>query len=105
MMFGWLKKFRTPSISAHTLKNEYLKQKKDKYFLDVRTPSEFKMRSIPGFVNVPLNQLPAKLDKIPKNKEIVVICQSGMRSSRACSLLKKSGYQVTNVSGGMGAYR
>jgi rhodanese-related sulfurtransferase len=104
-MFNWLKKFRTPSISAHTLKNEYLTNKKNHYFLDVRTSAEFKMRSIPGFVNIPLNQLPEKLDKIPKNKEIVVICQSGMRSSRACSILKKSGYQVTNVSGGMGTYR
>ena len=40
----------------------------------------------------------------PTNKEIVVICQSGMRSKAACKQMKKLGLNVTNVRGGMSAY-
>jgi rhodanese-related sulfurtransferase len=89
-------------ISTSELKETYLPDKKGKYFLDVRTKPEFSSRSIPGFINIPLQTLKNHLNKIPKEKEVVVICQSGMRSSVACKLLKKAGYEkVTNVRGGM----
>lgn len=75
---------------------------KDKVFIDVRTPQEFKARNIKQFQNIPLG---SDLSKLPKDKEIVVICQSGMRSMQACKQLKKLGYQkITNVRGGMSAY-
>lgn len=75
---------------------------KDKVFIDVRTPAEFKGRNIQQFKNSPLG---SDFSKLPKDKEIVVICQSGMRSSQACKKLKKLGYNnVTNVRGGMSAY-
>lgn len=75
---------------------------KDKVFIDVRTPGEFKSRNIKQFKNIPLS---SDFSKLPKDKEIVVICQSGMRSSQACKQLKKLGYMnVTNVRGGMSAY-
>lgn len=89
-------------ITTAELRNVYLKDKKDRFFLDVRTPSEFKTQSIPGFINISLQLLHGKLDRIPRDKEIVVICQSGVRSSAACRMLKKAGFeQVTNVRGGM----
>ncbi|RYL94267.1 rhodanese-like domain-containing protein [Sporolactobacillus sp. THM7-4] len=89
-------------ISTSELKKVYLPSKKGKYFLDVRTKAEFNGHSIPGFVNIPLQTLSNHLNKIPKEKEVVVICQSGMRSSVACKVLKKAGYEkVTNVRGGM----
>lgn len=75
---------------------------KDKVFIDVRTPAEFKGRNIQQFKNSPLG---SDFSKFPKDKEIVVICQSGMRSSQACKKLKKLGYNnVTNVRGGMSAF-
>ncbi|WP_339194767.1 rhodanese-like domain-containing protein [Solibacillus sp. FSL R5-0449] len=75
---------------------------KDKVFVDVRTPAEYKARNVKQFKNIPLG---SDLSKLPKGKEIVVICQSGMRSKQACNQLKKLGYeQVTNVRGGMSAY-
>ncbi|GGM19328.1 sulfurtransferase [Paraliobacillus quinghaiensis] len=93
------------TISTAKLKNE-LKDKK-KQFIDVRTPNEFKGNKIKEFKNVPLHQLKQKAEKeINKEKEVVVICQSGMRSQQACKQLKKLGYdQVTNVKGGMNAWR
>ncbi|MHC8514701.1 rhodanese-like domain-containing protein [Sporosarcina sp. ITBMC105] len=79
---------------------------KSKQFIDVRTPAEYKGNHIREFQNIPLNTLKAKLDKLDKNKETIVICQSGMRSAQAANILKKSGFtNVTNVKGGMSAWR
>ncbi|NPC93750.1 rhodanese-like domain-containing protein [Bacillus sp. WMMC1349] len=92
-------------ISTTDLKNE-LKDKK-KQFVDVRTPEEFKGNSIRGFKNLPLHQLTQIAEKeLSKDKEVIVICQSGMRSQKASKLLKKLGFtKVTNVKGGMSAWR
>lgn len=88
------------SISTAQLK--HVLNDKDKVFIDVRTPAEYKGRNIPQFKNIPLG---SGFNRLPKDKEIVVICQSGMRSSQACKQLKKLGYErVTNVRGGMSAY-
>ncbi|MGE7986710.1 rhodanese-like domain-containing protein [Lysinibacillus fusiformis] len=88
------------SISTAQLKN--MLHDKDKVFIDVRTPAEFKGRHISQFKNIPLG---LGFDQLPKDKEVVVICQSGMRSSQACKQLKKQGFErVTNVRGGMSAY-
>lgn len=75
---------------------------RDKVFIDVRTHGEFSSRHVKPFVNIPLG---SDFSKLPKDKEIVVICQSGMRSKQACTQLKKLGFdKVTNVRGGMSAY-
>ncbi|MEE1132286.1 MAG: rhodanese-like domain-containing protein [Caryophanon sp.] len=75
---------------------------KDKVFIDVRTAREYKGNGLKQFKNIPLG---ADMSKLPKDKEIVVICQSGMRSKQACGKLKKLGYtHITNVRGGMSAY-
>ena len=91
------------NITAAQLKNEL--GDRNKQYIDVRTPGEFKGRSINGFKNIPLNQLPAKALSLAKDKEVIVICQSGMRSKNACKILKKQGFaKITNVSGGMSAW-
>lgn len=88
------------TISTAELKN--IINDKDKVFVDVRTPGEYKARGLKQFKNIPLG---SDFSKLPKDKEIVVICQSGMRSKQACNQLKKLGYErVTNVRGGMSAY-
>ncbi|EKN70038.1 Rhodanese-like protein [Neobacillus bataviensis LMG 21833] len=79
---------------------------KNKQFIDVRTPVEFKGNHIRGFKNIPLQQLSQKAEKeLSKGKEVVVICQSGMRSQKASKMLKNLGFtNVTNVRGGMSAW-
>lgn len=80
-------------------------QQKDMQFVDVRTPGEYKSRHIPGFKNIPLNEISAKASQLSKEKEVIVMCQSGMRSNQASKQLKKLGFQkVTNVKGGMSAW-
>nr|WP_282104395.1 rhodanese-like domain-containing protein [Exiguobacterium sp. 17-1] len=98
-----------PTKGVNKLSTSDLKQQlgdRNRFYLDVRTPGEFKGNHIKGFKNIPLQTLTTQLDKIPKDKEVIVICQSGMRSKQAVKQLKKAGYaRVTEVSGGMNAWR
>ena len=91
------------NISGKELKDEI--KKKNKQLIDVRTPGEFRGNHIQGFRNMPLNELVQKANSLDKNKEVIVICQSGMRSKQATKLLKKLGFKhIVNVSGGMNAW-
>ena len=93
------------AISVVELKEKMSKKSADVFYLDVRTPMEYKSNGLKGFTNISVDQLSGNLHRIPKEKEIVVICQSGSRSSSAARLLSKNGYErVTNVRGGMGAW-
>ena len=92
------------SVSTDELKSEL--KKKDNQFIDVRTPAEYKANRIKEFKNIPLNELPARTGELDTKKETYVICQSGMRSSKAATILNKNGFDnVINVRGGMGSYR
>jgi len=96
-MFSFFSKI--PAISTTELKK--IINDKDKLFIDVRTKAEYKSNGLRQFKNMPLG---SDYSKLPTNKEIVVICQSGMRSKAACKQMKKLGLNVTNVRGGMSAY-
>lgn len=92
------------NMTTTELKNEL--KDKNKQFIDVRTPGEFKGYHINGFINMPLHQLAQKANQLSKDKEVVVICQSGMRSQKASKQLKKLGFkQITNVKGGVSSWR
>lgn len=69
--------------------------------VDVRTSDEYALGSIPGFINIPVDQLRERLNELPKDKLIVVTCAIGLRGYLACRILKQSGYEkVKNLSGG-----
>jgi len=75
---------------------------KEAYYVDVREPHEFNAGHIREMNNVPLSQLENNYELIPKDKTIVIICQSGKRSLQAAKTLKDLGYQdIINVKGGM----
>lgn len=98
-----------PPKGVQTIQVEALKPMlgdKKKQFIDVRTAAEYKANHIKTFKNIPLNLLPNELSKLDREKETIVICQSGMRSMQAARQLRKAGFiNVTNVSGGMSAWR
>ena len=72
------------------------------HLLDVRTPTEFHRGHIKNAKNVPLTEIGSYT---PATKEtLYVICQSGVRSKIAAKKLKKKGYNVINVRGGMRAW-
>ncbi|MED4071984.1 rhodanese-like domain-containing protein [Priestia endophytica] len=78
---------------------------KKKQFIDVRTPSEFRTKHIEGFQNIPLTELRQQSHHLSKEREVFVICQSGMRSAKGSQLLRKLGFRkVTNVKGGMNTW-
>jgi rhodanese-related sulfurtransferase len=90
-------------ITTVQLKDELKDQ--NKQFIDVRTPGEFNVYHLNEFTNIPLQQLSKKTSDLSKEKEVIVICQSGMRSNKATKMLKKQGFnKVTNVKGGMSAW-
>lgn len=102
LFFAWKMMPAKGVKSVTTTELKSVLSDKSKQFVDVRTPGEYKGRSIKEFKNIPLDTLPAKLDTLDKSKETYVICQSGMRSSRAAAILKKAGFtNVINVRGGM----
>lgn len=74
---------------------------KQAVLLDVRTKAEFENGSIPGAVNMPLDSLRETLASLPKEKEIDVFCQIGLRGYLASRILLQSGFsRVRNLSGG-----
>ena len=72
--------------------------------LDARTAGEYAQGHIPGFCNIPVDQLRERLDEIEKGKPVYVICQSGLRSYIACRILEGQGYRAYNFSGGFRFY-
>ena len=81
-----------------------LSQKPKPFLLDVRQPEEFRAGHIPGAKLIPLGQLSSRLKELPKNQEIIVVCQSGNRSLSATRQLSGAGYQAINMQGGMSAW-
>ena len=72
------------------------------FMLDVREPDEWNSGHIPGATLVPLGQLPDRLNELPKDQEIVVVCRSGNRSATGRDILLDAGFnQVTSMAGGM----
>jgi rhodanese-related sulfurtransferase len=71
------------------------------FLLDVREIVEYVQGRIPGAVNIPLMQLPARLAEIPNDKPVVVVCAHGVRSQMAAEFLTNSGYtDVYNLADG-----
>ena len=69
--------------------------------IDVRTPHEYQLGSIPGFINIPVDVLREHLDELSKDKPIVVTCAVGLRGYLAYRILTQSGFKnVCNLSGG-----
>ena len=84
---------------------QMLSQGWDGMLLDVRTPEEFAARSIPGSHFLPLQELPARMGELPKDKPIVIHCKAGMRSANACLFLAENGFSdLTNLAGGIDAW-
>jgi rhodanese-related sulfurtransferase len=59
------------------------------------------VEQVPGVVNIPLPDLRARLDELPRDREIHVICRSGQRAYYATRILLQNGFDARNVSGGM----
>jgi NADPH-dependent 2,4-dienoyl-CoA reductase/sulfur reductase-like enzyme/rhodanese-related sulfurtransferase len=72
-----------------------------KFLLDVREAVELAVEEASGAVNIPLGELRGRLDELPRDREILVICRSGQRAYYATRILLQKGFKARNVSGGM----
>ncbi len=76
------------------------------FLLDVRTQEEWDEFHAPNTTLIPLDELESRLDELPQNEEIVVVCRSGNRSQVGRDILLNNGFeQATSMSGGLKAWR
>ncbi len=73
--------------------------------VDVREPWEFDVCHIAGSLHVPLGQLPAQIEGLPRNRPLVLVCHHGHRSLHAANWLQRMGFaDVHNLRGGVAAW-
>ncbi len=72
--------------------------------IDVRSYGEFMGGHVAGSINIPLQDLNGKLNKVTKNKPVIVYCASGSRSSSAASMLLQAGYTDVYDMGGISGW-
>jgi NADPH-dependent 2,4-dienoyl-CoA reductase/sulfur reductase-like enzyme/peroxiredoxin family protein/rhodanese-related sulfurtransferase/TusA-related sulfurtransferase len=75
-----------------------------KFLLDVRTADEYALRTLPGAVNIPLDELRLRLDELPKGKAIYTFCAVGLRGYLASRILLQHGFDAYNLVGGLKTY-
>ncbi|MBC7076190.1 MAG: pyridine nucleotide-disulfide oxidoreductase family protein [Syntrophomonadaceae bacterium] len=75
------------------------------FLIDVRAPKEVEKGGVEGACNISVDELRARMDEIPKDKEILVFCQVGLRAYIAARILAQNGYDVKNIDGGYKLYR
>ncbi len=83
---------------------EQLKSNQDLSIIDVREDDEVAKGMIPGAKHIPLGQISDRTNEIDKNKEHIMVCRSGGRSSKASEILSNEGFNVRNLVGGMTAW-
>ena len=103
----------TPKQEAKVTESEIevteVKEKLDRgdnfVLIDVREPHEYQICNIPAAKLIPLGEVGKRLDELDPEADIVIHCKSGMRSARACGILKAAGFKhVRNMKGGILAW-
>ncbi len=83
----------SPEEASHLLQDA----KGSLVILDVRTPSEFQSGHAGDALNIPLSDLPSRINEIPRDRPILILCRSGNRASRAFAILRNAGYSEDNL--------
>lgn len=102
-MLKWLFGESVPSIAP---KDAATRQRDGALIIDVRESSEWAGGHIAGATHIPLGSLGKKVNSLARDRDIIVVCQSGMRSGTAAKQLRAAGFEnVLNLSGGMISWR
>jgi glyoxylase-like metal-dependent hydrolase (beta-lactamase superfamily II) len=95
---------KTERATAAALANE-MRSAEPPFVLDVRTKPEWRMKRIDGSLNLPLNELPSRVDELPRVRRIWLHCAGGYRSSIAASFLHRAGFnRLVELAGGLAAW-
>jgi len=77
----------------------------DSYLLDVRELDEWSAGHVPEAVHVPMMEIPGRIEEIPREGEVVVVCRVGSRSGQVVAFLRHNGFEnVVNLDGGMASW-
>jgi NADPH-dependent 2,4-dienoyl-CoA reductase/sulfur reductase-like enzyme/rhodanese-related sulfurtransferase len=76
----------------------------DQVLVDVRSPAEFARGTIPGALNIPVDELRDRLKELPHDRQIAVFCEAGQRGYLAARILAQAGRQSANLAGGYKTY-
>lgn len=72
--------------------------------LDLRDERDAQLSSVPGAINMPLDQIGTHLSEVPKDKPVVVFCKVGLWSEAIAEVLAERGYDVSHLEGGYNSY-
>jgi rhodanese-related sulfurtransferase len=103
---GWFESLISPGVKNISPQEAYSRLQNDPaiVIVDVRQPVEIQSGTVAGAVTIPLTEFGRRIDELPKDRLILTICRSSHRSPIAARQLKKAGYQVTNIAGGIIAW-
>ncbi len=94
-----------PEIDSRTLKQKLADSNPHLALLDVREPYEYAEGLIPGATFIPMNDIPARMDELDKDAEIVVYCAHGVRSWHVAAFLMQNGFaNVKHLADGFAAW-
>jgi rhodanese-related sulfurtransferase len=72
--------------------------------IDVRETHEYASGHVPGTVSIPMSVLPVRLQDVPRDRTVYLVCHTGGRSGQVAAWLLPQGYDVVNVDGGTAAW-
>ncbi len=95
----------SPTVSEITAAQAYEKRHAGALFVDVRTQEEWAQGHIANSTLIPLDELPDRLSELPRDRDIVVICHTGVRAKQGATILSQAGFRkVSCLTGGLQAW-
>ena len=93
----------TPALPAQiSTMQAFEEYRQGALFLDVRSAAEWNQGHIQDSLLIPLDELPMRLSELPRDRDIVVVCKSGVRSKEGAAILRRAGFtRVTCLAGGL----
>ena len=95
---------KAPEVRPQEAYQRHAAENESTLILDVRQPPEYGWGTIAGAKRIPLTQLGKRIEELPRDAKILTICQSSHRSPIAARMLRRAGFDVMNVEGGMSAW-
>ena len=93
-----------PDITAERVAQR-LREEDPPLLLDVRERWECAVAALPDAVSIPMGELPSRLHELPTDRDVVVVCHHGVRSSQVAAWLSAQGFdRIANLSGGIDAW-
>jgi rhodanese-related sulfurtransferase len=106
----WVNSRGTAASSSYprevSVEEAVAKREAGAFVLDVRQPEEWNDFHIPDSTLIPLGELASRVDELPRDQEIVVVCRSGNRSQQGRDILLEAGFtRITSMAGGVTQWR